>query len=172
MGTREGSTVAERARAAIPVALVGGGALWGIWILLWRSTSVLVLVSGMWCPIALFSLSVWSGLGTGVPRSVWTRPDLWAAFLLLFLWGVARGVIRTAASILRARYSPGIIAIPVRVRSDLGKLLLVLAITASPGTIAILVEEEILYVHCLQLPERPELPGVGALQRILVKLTG
>ncbi len=172
MGRREEAIVGERARAAVPVALVGGGALWAIWILLWRSTSIPVLISGVWCPAALFALALWNGFGTGVRRSVWTRPDLWAAFFLLFLWGVGRGVIRTAISILRARCSPGIIAIPVRVRSDLGKLLLVLAITASPGTIALLAEEDILYVHCLELPERPALPGIGPLQRILVKLTG
>ncbi len=171
MGERKGA-LWERARDGLPVALIGGGALWGIWILLWRSTDLPVILSGLWCPFALLAFSIWTGLGTGVRWTVWTRPDLWAAFLALFLWGVARGVVRTAVAALRGTCSPGIIAIPLRVRSDLGKLLLVLAITASPGTIALLAEGEILYVHCLELPERPALPGIGPLQRVLVKLTG
>jgi multisubunit Na+/H+ antiporter MnhE subunit len=162
----------ERLIKALPAALVGGGILWGLWILFWRSTGLPVVLSGMWCPLTLFFLAVRRGLGIGVSCSVWFRPDLWGSFLFLFLYGVIRGVCRTTVSILRGKYSPGIIAIPLRVRSDLGKLLLVLAITASPGTIALLAEEEILYVHCLELPPKPELPGIGLLQRILVKLTG
>ena len=159
-------------RGALLPALVGGGLLWGIWVLLWRSTSIPVLLSGLWWPLALLSSSRWGGLGRGVPPHTWVRLDLWVAYLVLFSLGVVRGVARTSLSIIAGVARPGIIAIPLQVRSDLGKFLLVLAITASPGTIALLAEGEILYVHCLHLPTGPDLPGIGALRALLVKLAG
>jgi len=159
-------------RGALLTALVGGGLLWGLWVLLWRSASPPVLFSGLWCPLALLLFSRWGGLGRGVPLHTWARLDLWVGYFLLFGLGVVRGVIGTSLSIIAGKARPGIIAIPLQVRSDLGKLLLVLAITASPGTIALLAEGEILYVHCLHLPTGPDLPGIGAVRALLVKLAG
>jgi len=159
-------------RGTLLPALVGGGLLWGIWVLLWRSASPPVLLSGLWCPLALLFFSRWGGLGRGVPPHTWARLDLWVAYFALFGLGVVRGVLRTSLSVIAGKARPGIIAIPLQVRSDLGKFLLVLAITASPGTIALLAEGEILYVHCLHLPAGPDLPGIGALRALLVKLTG
>ena len=157
---------------ALLTALVGGGLLWGLWVLLWRSTSLPVLLSGLWCPLTLLFFSRLSGLGHGVPLHTWARIDLWVGYFALFGLGVVRGVIRTSLSIIAGVARPGIIAIPLQVGSDLGKFLLVLAITASPGTIALLAEEEILYVHCLHLPSGPDLPGIGPVRALLVKLTG
>ena len=154
------------------VTAVGGGVLWGIWVLLWRSTSLPVLVSGFWCALLVGGLVGWRKAGQGFKAGVWYRLDLWVLFAALFLFGVARGVVRTAGAILRGRTDPGIIAVPLEVESDLSRLLLILAITASPGTIAILAEREILYVHCLLLPRGPHLPEVGAMQRLLRALAG
>lgn len=154
------------------VTAVGGGILWGIWILLWRSTSLPVLVSGLWCVLFVGGLVGWRKAGQGFKPGVWYRLDLWSLFAGLFLFGVARGVARTAGAIIRGRTDPGIIAVPLEVKSDLSRLLLILAITASPGTIAILAEREILYVHCLRLPRGPHLPEVEVMQRLLRGLAG
>lgn len=156
----------------ILAAVVGGGLLWGIWVLLWRSTAFPVLVSGIWCPL-LFTGLVWKGkVGQGIEPGVWFRLDLWFFFFALFLFGVLKGVARTGLAIVSGQTNPGIIAVPLRVRSDLSRLLLILAITASPGTIALLAEGEILYIHCLHLPPRPHLPEVEALQGVLMRLAG
>lgn len=153
-------------------AAVGGGVLWGIWVLLWRSTAPTVLISGLWCPVFL-GLLVWQGkVGRELAPGVWFRLDLWLSFFALFLFGILRGVVATGLAVITGRTRPGIIAVPLRVRSDLSRLLLILAITASPGTIALLAEGEILYVHCLHLPSGPRLSGVDALQGMLRKLAG
>lgn len=152
--------------------MVGGGLLWGLWILLWRSAELPVALSGLFWPAAFLFLAIRKGLGTEVRWQAWLRLDLWTAYLFLFGVNVVRGVAGTAWAIVWGRVSPGIIAVPLRVKSDLSRLLLILAITASPGTIALLAEREILYVHCLRLPPGPELPGVEALQRVLLELAG
>lgn len=157
---------------ALPVAMVGGGVLWGIWVLLWRSTSPAVLLSGLWCPLLLGAAARWKGVGLRLKPGVWYRVDLWLLFLGLLLATVVRGVIRTGIAIISGRVDPGIVAVPLRVESDLSRLLLVISITASPGTIALLAEGEILYVHCLHLPPRPKLPAAEALQAVLVRLAG
>ena len=141
-------------------------------MLLWRSTAPQVVLSGLIWPLALGWLAWRRGLGEGLRPAVWYRLDLWALYLVLFLFGVIMGVARTAITIATGAVSPGIIAVPLRVKSDLSRLLLILAITASPGTIALLAEGEILYVHCLRLPRGPELPAVEALQRVLMGLSG
>lgn len=156
----------------VPVAMVGGGLLWGLWILLWRSTALGVLVSGLFWPLLLWWLAGKWRVGLGPKPTVWYRWDLWLCFWGLFLLGVLKGVVRTGFSVIVGRHNPGIVAVPLWVRSDLSRLLLILAITASPGTIALLAEGEFLYVHCLRLPRSAELPGVGRLQRVLAALAG
>ncbi|MGY4707183.1 Na+/H+ antiporter subunit E [Candidatus Bipolaricaulota sp. J31] len=171
MGKRKGAGW-KRVGKGLPAAFVGGGALWGIWLLLWRSVDLPVVLSGLWCPF-LAGWLVWGrGAGLGLSPRVWYRLDLWLLFFGAFLFGVARGVAATGAAILSGRTNSGIIAVPLRVESDLSRLLLILSITASPGTIALLAEGDILYVHCLRIPDGPSLPGVEAVQRLLRALSG
>ncbi|MBC7319690.1 Na+/H+ antiporter subunit E, partial [bacterium] len=72
----------------------------------------------------------------------------------------------------RGKEAPGIVAVPVRLRSGMGRLFLLWAITITPGTIALLMEGELLYVHCLRRPEGGTIPGLTALEGVLFKLWG
>ncbi len=84
-------------------------------------------------------------------------------------------VASTSVCILTGRTRPGIVAVPVQVRSEIGQLLLLWSITVTPGTIALLVEDS-LYVHALHLPSNPgpklTLPGLSTVEWVLKRLWG
>ncbi|MGC9529517.1 MAG: Na+/H+ antiporter subunit E [Candidatus Bipolaricaulaceae bacterium] len=116
---------------------------------------------------------MWAGrIRLAFPLRVWLRWDLWLAFALLASARVTAAVTRTCWAIVRGDARPGIVAVPVSLQSDMGKLLLLWAVTVSPGTIALLMEDELLYVHCLHQPSGGGLPGLRLLERLLARLWG
>ncbi|GAB4305468.1 MAG: Na+/H+ antiporter subunit E [Candidatus Bipolaricaulota bacterium] len=149
-----------------------GGLLWGMWVLLWRGASWPVLAVGGVFPLGILLGAVGGRLRLEFPVSAWWRLDLWAAFGLAVTALVVKAVARTGWAILIGRIQPGVIAIPIRVRSEMGQLLLLWAITVTPGTIALLVEGDIAYVHCLDQPSQPRLPAIERVERLLVGLWG
>jgi len=149
-----------------------GGLLWGLWLLLWRSIAWPVVASG-----AIFPLGLAMALKAGVvrldfPARAWLRWDLWALLALLLSFRVAQGVLTTSYAILTGRARSGVIAVPVRLTSDMGRLLFLWAVTVTPGTIALLLEEELLYVHCLRRPRGMTPTGLTALEGVLLRLWG
>lgn len=151
-----------------PFVLVGG-LLWGLWVLLWREPGWPVVLAG-----GVFPLGVWLARRTGhvslaFPSSIF-RLDLWALFFGLVAWRVVLAVARTAWNGLTGSFQPGVVAIPLRLRTEMAQLLLLWAITVTPGTIALLLEEDVLYVHCLHPPAGPHIPGVDRLQQVLARI--
>lgn len=123
-----------------------------------------------------FPLGLWLVCRTGrvtlaLPPRVF-RVDLWALFFGLVAWRVTVAVARTAWAALTGTIQAGIVAVPLRVRTEMAQLLLLWAITVTPGTIALLAEGDVLYVHCLHLPAGPHLPGVNRLQDLLERIWG
>jgi len=76
-------------------------------------------------------------------------------FVLYFLWELFRSSLRVAADVLHPNYpvrvSPGIVAVPLDVSSDLGIVLLANAITLTPGTLSLDVSDDkrVLYIHAM-----------------------
>ncbi len=149
-----------------------GGLLWGMWVLLWRGASWPVLALGGLVPLGILLGAAGRRLRLEFPVSAWWRLDLWAAFGLAVTALVMKAVARTGWAILTGRIQPGVIAIPIRVRSEMGQLLFLWAITVTPGTIALLVEGDIAYVHCLHRPSQPRLPEAAWVDGLLVRLWG
>lgn len=153
-------------------AIVVGGLLWGMWSLLWRGAEWPILVVGVLFPAATLGATKVGILPMNFPLGAWLRVDLWAAFALAVTALTIVSVARTGWAILTGHVRSGIIAIPIRVRSEMGQLLLLWAITVTPGTIALLVEENTAYVHCLHRPTGPCLPGTSRVENLLVRLWG
>lgn len=149
-----------------------GGVLWGLWLVLWRSVSWPVVASGALFPFGLVFLSGLGRIRPAVPSRVWLRLDLWMAFSLLLILRVAYAVLSTAFTLLMGKEAPGIVAVPVRLRSGMGRLLLLWAVTVTPGTIALLLEGDLLYVHTLHRPAGATVPGIAALEGVLLRLWG
>lgn len=149
-----------------------GGVLGGLWVLLWRGAAWPILALGGLFPVATLGAMKVGILPMDFPLSAWFRLDLWLALSGTVGALVVAAVARTGWAILTGRVRSGIIAIPIRVRSEMGQLLLLWAITVTPGTIALLVEEDIAYVHCLHRPSHPRLPGAAWVDGLLVRLWG
>lgn len=146
-----------------------GALLWGLWIVLWRTPSWQVIAAG--APLGLLT-ALGMGKKLDFPVRAWLRWDLWVAFLALVTARVARAVATVGWAIITGRAQAGIVAVPVSLRSDMGRFLLLWAITVTPGTIALLQEGDLLYIHCLRLPNGPGIPGLPALERVLGGLWG
>lgn len=153
-------------------AIVVGVLLWGMWVLLWRGAGWPILALGGLFPAATVGATKAGILPMDFPLAAWLRVDLWAAFALSVTVLVIVSVARTGMAIVTGRIRSGIIAIPIRVRSEMGQLLLLWAITVTPGTIALLVEEDTAYVHCLHRPSGPCLSGTARIEGLLVRLWG
>lgn len=152
--------------------IVVGGLLWGLWVLLWRRADPVVLVVGAAFPLAIVGATALGVLRFEFPLAAWYRLDLWLRFVALVVVLVAQGVARTGWAVLTGRSRSGIVAIPLRADSEMARLLLLWAITVTPGTIALLVEGDLVYVHCLHCPDCPRLGGEKPIQEILRGLWG
>ena len=153
-------------------AVAVGGVLWGLWLVLWRSASWPVLASGALFPLGLALLFGLGRIRPEIPSRVWLRVDLWLLLMGLVIVRVIVAVITTAWAILNGRTRSGIVAMPVRLRSGMGRLLLLWAVTVTPGTIALLLEGDLLYVHTLRRPAGATVPGIPALEGVLLRLWG
>jgi len=147
-----------------------GAVLGGLWVLLWREAPWPTKLAGAVWPVILGLAARRGFLTFRGPWTPWVRWDLWVLLFLAVGWMITRAVVATAWAVLRGRASPGIVGVPVRLTPGVPQLLFLWAITVTPGTIAILVEEHWAYVHCLHRPSGPEVPGLALLERILGRL--
>lgn len=130
-----------------------------------------MVLAGMVFPVGMYLALSYRLVLLDVPRGFF-RLDLWFLFGVLVLWRVIMSVCRVGWSILTGGISPGVVVVPLRLRTEAAQLLLLWAITVTPGTIALLAQGNTLYVHCLHLPPAGDLPGLAPLQRLLQKLLG
>ncbi|MDX1612974.1 MAG: Na+/H+ antiporter subunit E [Candidatus Promineifilaceae bacterium] len=81
-------------------------------------------------------------------------------FILFFLWELLRANIRVAISVIgpSSRLRPGVVAVPLDVRSDLGITLLSNLITLTPGTLTldISADRRVMYVHTIDLEDHEQ----------------
>jgi multicomponent Na+:H+ antiporter subunit E len=90
------------------------------------------------------------------------NPVRWVHALLyipLFLWEMTKAnfdvAYRVIVSLFRPRnmpISPGIVRVKTRIQSEMGRTFLANSITLTPGTFTIDIKDDILYIHCINVP--------------------
>ena len=107
-------------------------------------------------------------------------PVLWplriVRSLLIFLLELIKANLRVAYEVLTPGFSmaAGIIRVPTRTRSSLEAVLLANAISLTPGTLTLEVDEEnhVLYVHGLYVTSRAEfLAGISRIEDLVLDIT-
>jgi multicomponent Na+:H+ antiporter subunit E len=82
----------------------------------------------------------------------------WLAFIGFALWSILKANIDVAKIVLFRRVAdirPGIIAIPLDVKSDAGITMLANLITLTPGTVSLDVatDRRTIYIHCIDVQD-------------------
>lgn len=135
------------------------GVLVTIWVLGWGELSVANVLSGI--AVAALVVAV-SPIGRVPERQGHTlRPIPALRLLAFFVVELLRSNLAMARDLLGARHRirTGIIAYPLRVRSDGLATFLVNVLTLSPGTLPLELvdgERRVLYVHVTRMHERDE----------------
>jgi len=161
----------KKAMARVLAACATGALLWGLWILLWRNPQWPVVASGAVFPVGLLVLLRSGRVSLNFPLSA-LRIDLWLLFFAFLAFRLALAVARTGYAAFSGRVSPAVVAMPMTLRSEMGQLLLLWAITVTPGTIALLVEKDTVYIHCLHRPSDHQSLGLARLVRLLERIWG
>lgn len=90
---------------------------------------------------------------TSYPRQTWRI----ISFIGFALWSIVKANIDVARIVIRPRLNikPGIIAIPLDVRSEVGITVLANLITLTPGTVTLDVSSDrrTIYVHCIDIQD-------------------
>ncbi|MET7469522.1 Na+/H+ antiporter subunit E [Micromonospora sp. NPDC005686] len=147
-----------------------------VWMLLWGDVSWGNLVAGLVVGVAVLLFFPLPSVTFGGR----VRPRALLVFVATFVAELVSASIHVAAVALRFGYRPrgAIIAVPLRVRTDLNLTLTAEAISLVPGTLIIDVDraEGVLYVHVLDVRGPEDLVGsrerVLAVERRIVRAIG
>jgi multicomponent Na+:H+ antiporter subunit E len=90
-------------------------------------------------------------------KKMWQIAD----FLLYFLWELLKANLRVTYEVLTPTHHmrPGVIAVPLDLKTDLEILVLTSLITLTPGTLSLDVSEDrkTLYIHAMFIEDRKEM---------------
>jgi len=89
------------------------------------------------------------------------NPVRWLYGVIYFLWyfmvAETKSHIHVITKILGGKYEPGIVKVPIGVKTDYGKTLVANSITNTPGTVVVDMDENYYYVNWIDLTtEEPE----------------
>lgn len=130
--------------------------LFAVWIALTRSTDPYIIGTGVIVVIGVILVQRYLFPRTTSPvRRMLRRPHRMIAFFAILLANFASSTIYTCRLILSGREEGRFITLPVKVDDPLAQFILFNSITLTPSTIAILCEENLLYVHWLQEKGNP-----------------
>jgi len=142
---------------AVPRFLLGGGLLFLLWWLLSSGSNLLVRSAvGLVATTAVLSLYRRFGLSIDIPSNALFRPWLWIKFFLYLLWKIGLATAETCYLILRRDLDQKIVIYESRLKSRTGLLLLLNSITLTPTSVAILHENNLVYVHHLSLKDKED----------------
>lgn len=126
-----------------------------VWMALWGSLTAANLLGGLVVACALLLLFPLPE----VQREGGVRPVALARLLAVFLWELVKASVTVVVQVLRPRRAlrQGVVAVPVVGVSDRLLTLLANAVSLTPGTLALEIDRPraTLYVHVLDLPDRP-----------------
>ena len=155
--------------------------LWLAWIGFTGSLDVQELAVGAICAAFVTALS-YELLFRGPMREKF-QPKRWGYFLAYvpaYIWAELKAHAGVIYRILHPRMPirPGIVRVPTELRTDFGITGLANAITMTPGTLSVEVDEEkpCLYVHWIDVkavePERTKAAIAKPFERFLTKVFG
>jgi len=132
--------------------------LFGLWLLLVWSTDSEDLIAGFL--LALIIASVFGSVFLSEPRRLFA-PVRWFLFLCYvpyFLYWCIRANFDVAYRVVHPDLPirPGIVKVRTRLKSDLAKTFLANSITLTPGTLTVDIRGQDLYVHWINISEKPE----------------
>ena len=132
--------------------------LLGLWLLLVWSTNRQDLVAGL--VLSVLIAVVFGSVFLTEPTRVFA-PKRWLLFLCYvpyFLYFCIRANVDVAYRVIHPDLPirPGIVKVPTRLKSDLAKTFLANSITLTPGTLTVDICGSDLYIHCINVPEKPE----------------
>ncbi|MGD2249651.1 MAG: Na+/H+ antiporter subunit E [Candidatus Methanofastidiosia archaeon] len=97
-------------------------------------------------------------------------------YIPAFLWEVIKSNVDVAYRVLHPKMpiNPGIVKIPVSLKSDYGRTILANSITLTPGTLTLDVKDQNFYVHWLNIqaykPEEAAEMIIGRFMKFLTKV--
>lgn len=101
---------------------------------------------------------LWLAAGRGVQATYFRRVPRSVGFVLYVLWELVLANIKVARLVLtpRERLRPGIVAVPLDLRTDAQITTLANLITLTPGTLSLDVSHDrrVLYVHSIEVADR------------------
>jgi multicomponent Na+:H+ antiporter subunit E len=139
---------------------------WGLWVVFTLDLGVLSLCLGLFFAIMVSIGLGWMYAPSKAGRGVYfMRLDL---VVLYFLWLLVQSwvaSIQLLCKMLRNKYSPGVLRIRTRLKSEVGRLLLANSITLIPGTMTLWMEGRLLYVHCFDMESSHSIEAGRAIKR-------
>ena len=125
------------------------------WLAVTWSFDVASIVTGAIVSVVLALLLVGVGLDEA-PLLLFPQRLFWGlAYVPLLLLYVVRANLDVAYRVLHPALPirPGIVRARTSLKSDAGRVLLANSITLTPGTLAVDMQEDVLYIHRIHVPE-------------------
>jgi len=132
--------------------------LFALWLLLVWSVEKQDIVAGL--VVAFLIAVIFGSVFLSEPRH-WFSPKRWFLFLCYvpyFLYFCIRANLDVAYRVVHPDLPirPAIVKVSTKLKGDLAKTFLANSITLTPGTLTVDIRGQVLYVHCINVPEEPE----------------
>lgn len=130
--------------------------LYGGWLLFsWSLAPASLMVGAVFAVgVASLTYSVFIDRSEAQRRSLLPRPHAAVLFLLVLVLRMYLSSFRVAVMAVTGRIDPGVVHFRTRLRSDIARVLLANAITTTPGTLTLELDDDHLIVHCLEVRTR------------------
>lgn len=103
---------------------------------------------------------LWIAQRSERPRGYFSKVGKVLRFAGFFLWEMVKANLQVAYHVIAPRYKmrPGVIAVPLDVRTDMEITLLANLITLTPGTLSLDVsaDRRVIYVHSMTMGDRTD----------------
>ncbi|TFG79692.1 MAG: cation:proton antiporter [Spirochaetales bacterium] len=124
-------------------------ALYAVWLLFTASLDAFSLITGAVGSVAIGALThdVFIAEHEASYRSFMPNPFLLVAFLVFLIYSMYLSSIQMLVALVRGHASPRVVHFRTRLKSDLARMVLSNAITFTPGTITLDLDDDHLTVH-------------------------
>ena len=123
-----------------------------VWLALTRTLAFPSVMAGLLS--SLLVVVFWRTIMPGIPTSInklLKRPVRLTRFALTLAKRFVISTLHTTWLILRGGEEGRMMALPVHLKDALARFILLNSITLTPSTISLLVEDDLLYIHWLQV---------------------
>ena len=123
------------------------------WLLFTWSLDLGSLIAGLSASIAVsaFTYSIFIDEQEVARRAHFPRIHMFVVFVAVLIFNMYVASFDVLWQIIRGRIKPGIIHFRTRLRTDIARVALTHSITLTPGTVTVLLEDDHLIVHWLQV---------------------